>query len=126
MAGTVHKLQVVDDYVNSVTLVSAQGFPQGWVNWKIAPQTLMDLLYKATDELVQLVESMIPGGADKKATVLDAAGKLYDKFFAPALPIWLKPFNSFIKKFVVNIVLSNVIDFIVQKYNDGSWKPKVA
>lgn len=52
---------------------------------------------------------------DKKATLLEAAGKLYDDMVAGMLPIYLRPFNSYIKRFLVNVVLNVFVDYLVGK-----------
>lgn len=74
------------------------------------------------DQMIQWVEDLIPSGTDKKAAVTLMAGKLFDYIVGSALPIWLKPFSGIIREIVINVVVSNAIDFIVRKYNDGIWK----
>lgn len=89
------------------------------VNWTIAVQ----FLSKCIDDLVvYLVEQKIPG-EDKKATVIDAIGGIYDKVAAAVLPFWLKPVSFLIRRFVINVLISHAIDMIVSKYNNGSWSP---
>jgi len=65
------------------------------------------------------------GGADKKATVLNAASVIYDYIVMQALPFWLKPFSGKIKVFIIDTVMSISIDWIVSKYNNGVWTPPV-
>jgi hypothetical protein len=85
---------------------------------------VIQFLSKCLDDLiVYLVEHQIPG-QDKKATVINAFSKIYDVVVVGSLPIFLRPFNSTIKNFVINVLLSHFIDFIVEKYNSGSWSPK--
>jgi hypothetical protein len=74
------------------------------------------------DELVQFVEELIPAGEDKKAAVMALVGKLFDYIVVQAFPFWLKPFAGTIKGVIVNVIISNLIDFIVGKYNAGAWK----
>lgn len=78
-------------------------------------------LVAATDYFIRNVEGAILTGPDKKATVLDALGKVYDSIVPGFLPIFLSPFNSKIKSFVVGVVCSLMIDFIVSKYREGVW-----
>lgn len=81
-------------------------------------------LLNCLDESINLVEECISNGVDKKSTVLLIMTYLFDKIISNSMPIYLKPFNILIKKFVINILLSILIDFIVNKYNNGSWKNK--
>jgi len=84
---------------------------------------IFQFLLNAVDVFIVLIEKEMPqlAGADKKATVLNAAGFLYDALIANSLPIWLRPFNGQIKALLIDVVLSAIIDFIVSKYNVGSW-----
>lgn len=81
-------------------------------------------LMNVTDYLILFVDDLIPEGADKKATVMTAVGLIYDKIVPPLLPMFIKPFNSQIKAFVLNVLVSMTIDFIVTKYREGTWRPK--
>jgi len=84
---------------------------------KIATKFLLDCV----DELVMLVEEYIASGPDKKATVLAALSMLYDFVVFNALPLWLKPFAGQIKTFIITVLVSELIDFVVSKYKKGSW-----
>ena len=75
----------------------------------------------AVDYFIRQIEGLIPSGQDKKATVLAAISDVYDMIVPGLLPIWLRPFNSRIKAFVIDVVISIAIDFIVSKYRKGSW-----
>lgn len=75
------------------------------------------------DLIVYLVQHDIPG-ADKKATVLNYIGQVYDWIATQIEPFWLRPFNGVIKDFVINIVVSHAIDWIVSKYQSGAWAPQ--
>lgn len=76
------------------------------------------------DELILFVEDLIPEGKDKKQTVMIMVNKLFDYIVIQAFPFWLKPFVKVIKEIVINILISNLIDYIVDKYNSGYWKMK--
>lgn len=84
--------------------------------------TALSFLLNCIDELVNLVEDLIPAGVDKKATVLSYLNAIYEKIVYPALPMWLKPFSFAIRSFIIDVLASVVIDFIVKKYNDIGWK----
>jgi hypothetical protein len=51
---------------------------------------------------------------------------LYDTTIAPTLPYWAYPFASTIKGIVINTIISKAIDWIVEKYKNGSWNKEVA
>ena len=86
--------------------------------------TATRFLVGITDELVLFIEALIPAspGSDKKAAVLAVIGKIYDYIVVVAFPIWLKPFWFPIKVIIVYIAISDLIDFIVDKYNAGYWQ----
>lgn len=91
---------------------------------KVNFKAVTNFLIHCLDDLVAyMVEKNIPG-ADKKATVLVTLEKIYDYIIAGALPIYLRPFGSVIKSFIFNVVISASIDWIVNKYKNGSWRPK--
>lgn len=80
------------------------------------------------DGLIVFVDGMMGGenGADKKATVLAAVAVLYDYVVAATIPLWLRPFAKSIKMFIIYTVMSIAIDWIVSKYNAGTWrKPEI-
>lgn len=83
-------------------------------------------LMGAVDELIQTVEEFIDYGPDKKATVLDGIDRLYEYVIKEALPIWLRPFAKQVKQYVIYVLISNAIDWMVGKYRDGNWKPEVS
>ena len=76
------------------------------------------------DELITFVEPIIPEGSDKKASVMAVVSKLFDYIVIQAFPFWLKPFAGAIKTILVGIIISQLIDFIVDKYNFGYWSMK--
>lgn len=88
---------------------------------KVKISDLFNFSTNSIDELIQFVEQFAISGPDKKTLVLNAASVVYDYVSLQAMPIFLKPFNSQIKNFVINVLISNVIDFLVSKYNIGGW-----
>lgn len=99
-----------------------------WLEYKqslINRVNLVDVtkfLIMSLDGLIVLVDGLIEKGADKKATVLIAVANLFDYVSKEAVPMWLKPFMSGIKQFVVYTVVSILVDWIVAKYNSGDWR----
>lgn len=93
-------------------------------NWgqKIKLTKVTDFLIKALDDLIHEIDGVLDNGADKKATVLDAISRLYDYVIREALPIWLKPFAGRVKDYIINELVSTAIDWIVDKYRNGSWR----
>lgn len=79
-------------------------------------------LLNSLDELIIFANEVVKSsGADKKATVLDGIDKLYDYVALEAFPIWLRPFATVIKQYVIYTLISSFVDYIVEKYKDGSW-----
>ncbi len=96
------------------------------VSGKISRHQIVQFMTHALDDLiVYLVEHEI-AGADKKATVLNSMSILYDWVVVQAMPMWIRPFSGIIKSFVINIVISNAIDWIVSKYQAGTWSTQVS
>lgn len=83
-------------------------------------------LVNCLDELINFVETLIPAGKDKKAAVLAVIAKLFDHIAVQTFPLWLKPFSNTIKNIVVYIVVNEMIDYIVAKYNQGLWNTQGA
>ena len=81
-------------------------------------------ILKSVDEMIQYVEGIIPSGKDKKETVIIVAGSLFDYIIADCLPIWMKPMKSTIRKIMIDIIVGELIDFIVEKYKSGVWNSK--
>lgn len=75
----------------------------------------------ALDQLIQVAKNYDIPGIDKKATVLGAFDKLYD-FVVGNMPIWAKPIFIPIKQYVIYVLASILIDWVVSKYKEGSWK----
>jgi hypothetical protein len=74
------------------------------------------------DDFVNIISTKAIPGADKKATVLDALDKVFEYVVKEAVPVWLKPFISPLKNYVVYILMSTAIDWMVDKYKNGSWR----
>ncbi len=105
----------------------SQGLPtRSW--WSINRLRLaggVQYIIDSLDKLVLFVEDLIPTGSDKKSAVVSLLDKLFDYVVAPAFPIWLKPFTPAIRRIIIDIVVSNMIEFVVGKYNKGIWKKDV-
>jgi len=125
---TQEQVNAVEDYVNALAeeyvAVAKEKAPRWWEFWKRIPSTrfhqVTQFILKSLDGLINFVEPMIPAGEDKKAVVLAATAKLFDFAVREIMPIWLRPFLPAIKAFIMNFVVSNAIDFLVGKYNQGA------
>lgn len=98
-----------------------------WKFWqRLSMVRVTDFLLNSLDDLIAYVDQMIDLGPDKKATVMEAIGKVYDFVVREGLPIWLSPFASRIKPLVLQEVISPAIDWIVAKYRASDWVPTPA
>jgi hypothetical protein len=88
---------------------------------KASLSRVTNFLLFALDDFIKIVSEVGIPGPDKKATVLFAVSNLYDYVAAGSLPIWLKPFSPIIKQYIVYVLISNAIDWIVNKYQGGNW-----
>lgn len=79
------------------------------------------LLY-CIDDSIQTTQSLQIPGAEKKVIVLSIIWEVYSIVISKNLPIYLKPFDLIIKTIVVQLIVSKLIDFIVDKYNRGTWR----
>lgn len=127
--GQVVQVQAVEEKVNNLLeqWKTENPTPISW--WdkvkntvRISYSKVIKFLIYSLDELILIVDDVIDFGPDKKATVLAAIAILYDRIIAVSMPVWLKPFNSVIKSFVIMVIISSTIDFIVEKYRNGTWK----
>lgn len=103
---------------------SSQTNDPWWKLWKkVNFKAVTNFLLQCLDDLIAyFIEHNIPG-ADKKATVMTTLEKIYDYIVVGTLPIYLKPFATPMKSFIFNVVISASIDWMVNKYKTGSWRP---
>lgn len=79
-------------------------------------------LLDCLDDSIQQAQTLPLQGADKKVLVLSIILEIYNVVISKNLPIYLKPFDLIIKTILIQIVISKLIDFIVDKYNRGAWR----
>jgi len=82
-------------------------------------------LLNCLDFLILEVDKLLLEGKAKKGLVLSVINTLYDYIVQGALPIWARPFSAVIKHCIVNIVISDAIDFTVAKYHNAIWPKPV-
>lgn len=124
---TVDPVGVVEN--KSIINSMADNIKKKWDNFKSSLEkttkiTLISItkfLLHSLDELILLANTFNKTGADKKALVLSVLSIVYDYVVKEAFPMWLLPFSGGIKGFVISTLMSIAIDWIVQKYVDGSW-----
>ena len=111
--------EVIQKWKNVPKNESIMGFFSGKINLKDSASFLI----KSLDELINHVEKLIGdgNGGTKKEMVLKAISIIFDYVAKEAMPFFLKPFSNQIKYFIINIIISNIIDFIVGKYNILGW-----
>ena len=73
------------------------------------------------DESINLAEQLGGNGKDKKEIVLFIMSTFFENVLSKSMPAYLYPFERIIRVFVIKVVLSAFIDFIVKKYKEGSW-----
>ena len=117
------RIQEIDDYV----VAKMQQWRDELKAQKPNRNRATRFILEAMDDLINTVEPVaIPSGADKKAIVLLALSTIYDLVTLTTLPLWLKPFAGLIESFLINIVISELIDLYVAKYHNGIWKLTVS
>lgn len=128
--GQVIENQYIDIFVESMKVFwsSTKQKTKWYEMWKrVSMMAATNFLLKCLDDLIVYADQ-IPSakGIDKKATVLSAVGKIYDYIAKETMPIWLLPFVSLVRDYILNILVSHAIDWIVAKYRNGDFKPKPA
>jgi hypothetical protein len=125
--GNVVEDPAVEKFVESMIRVWDNTKPQikWWQVWKrIRIRVVANFLIHCLDDLISyFIQYSIPG-ADKKATVLAVIGKIYDHIIKEAMPFCLRIFAGTVRNYVINELVSAAIDWIVEKYKSGNWRPK--
>lgn len=98
-------------------------------NWfktrSISLMKVVSFLINCLDEFILAIDEFVDmEGKDKKATVLFALEQLYDHIVKEAMPIWLKPIAGKVRHVIIYVIISYMIDFMVEKYNNGLWRDK--
>lgn len=125
--GEVKQVVAIDNLVKSLTdqWAAENPAPKWWQIWKkgTALYKVVKFILDAVDDLIIAVEKELANGPEKKSVVLAACCIIYDFIVANALPLWAKPFAGRIRNFIIFVLIAAAIDWIVQKYRNGSWKP---
>jgi len=91
-----------------------------WENHTTCHKVTLFLL-NCMDLLILEVDKLALMGKEKKAVVLSVINGLYDYIIQGVIPIWAKPFAPTIKNYIVNVIISDAIDFTVSKYHSAVW-----
>lgn len=120
----------IDMFIDSMKAIwDSTKIKNSWYNFwgKTTLTPVTDFLLKCLDDLIEYVDQIDNiSGSDKKATVLAAIGIIYDYIIREAMPIWLRPFSTYVRNYVINILISHAIDWIIEKYRKGYFKPKTS
>jgi|688.fasta_scaffold25233_8 hypothetical protein len=81
-----------------------------------------DFILNCLDDSIVFLEKVPIKGEDKKSAAIIIIYGIYTEVISKNLPIYLKPFDLLIRFIVVQIIISKLIDFIVNKYNRGIWR----
>jgi len=123
--GKVIENEQIDKFVDSMkSLWDVSNTKPTWWNAfvKIDLSPVTNFLLKCLDYLIYYADGLsTASGADKKATVLFSIGKIYDYIVGGVLPVWARPFSVVIRGYIINILISTAIDWIVEKYKKGQW-----
>jgi len=123
--GTAQRLDSVESMIEALKRAwDEKRTEKSFLSAKVSFTKVTSFLLYSLDGLVGAANEAVLTGPDKKATVLDAIDRLYDYTVREALPIWLIPVAMPIKSYVIHVLVSNAIDWIVAKYKEGSWGKK--
>lgn len=128
ITGQVFQLNEIDEYIKKLVEKwdeeTAELKTSFWKFWetRVNLKKVTNFLLLSLDGLINLVDDLIESGPDKKATVLNAVDMLYEYVAREAIPIWLRPFAGRVKHYIIHTLVSESIDWIVEKYREGSWK----
>jgi hypothetical protein len=121
------KVQVVPEFEEKIIELSNQWDEKiknsnSWIKNRVSITTITLFLIGALDELIVTINEFLESGPDKKATVLNGLDRLYEYVLREGIPIWLRPFASVVKNYVIYSLASSAIDYFVAKYKNGVWK----
>lgn len=94
----------------------------GWAIFtgKVPLRAVIKFLIESTDEFVIMVGGIVGSTGDVKSIVLNLVSSLYDTIIVGVLPIWVRPFSGVIKYLIINVILSNLIDYLINQYKTGA------
>lgn len=126
--GVVHNLSQFEEKISYFKLKwdkeiksNPNAFYKSWLFTKINLNIIINFILQCLDEFILTADGLIEKGPDKKATVLYAIDKIYEYILKEGLPIWLRPFAAPLKKYIIYVLISNIIDWMVMKYKNKQW-----
>jgi hypothetical protein len=121
--GVAHKIEAIEIKISQYTKIWDQLLEnKSFWKPKVDLSKVTNFLLFALDDFIVLVNEVAIPGPDKKATVLDAIDRLYEYTVREAMPIWMRPFAAPIKNYIVYVLVSSAIDWIVAKYQSAGWR----
>ncbi len=98
---------------------------QWWEFWKTdgsnkkGPLVVGRYLLEALDDFIKIIIYEGNNPLDYKATIINSISALYDTVINDAkIPWWIKPFKGSLKKIIINVLASLLIDYIVAKHKE--------
>lgn len=123
--GDAHKVEAVEAMLEGLKKAwDEQNSKRSFWGGGVSLSKVTSFLLYSLDGVVNAVNEAVLTGPDKKATVLAALERLYDYTVREALPIWMRPLAGPIKAYIIHVLVSNAIDWMVAKYKSGSWHKK--
>lgn len=117
-------LKPVEEFLNTQLLRWQAEHPNagGWaiLTGKVSIREVVRFIIECTDEFVVMVGGMVGSTGDVKEIVKNCVTMLYDNIIAGVLPIWLKPFSGTIKWVIIDVIVDNLIDYLVEQYKTGA------
>lgn len=123
--GVVHRMAEIEEKLSKYCGIWNEYKSKSFWGSKSSRSRLTHLMLVALDDFVMTVAVVSIPGPDKKATVLDAVDRLYEYTAREALPIWARPLAEPVKHYIVYVLASYAIDWIVEKYKAGKWREPV-
>lgn len=88
---------------------------------KVSLVDSVKFIIQALDDGIKYAQANFTDGATKKEFVMTVIRRVYKTVIGPSLPYYLYPFSSLIEKIVIDIVIDSALEYIVNKYKEGSW-----
>jgi hypothetical protein len=117
-----YNYQEIVDQLKNLWNEKTKDFKPSWFKISIDYVVLSsEFLLGITDILVNHFKSFDLPGLSKKEKCIEILSELFDFVAKNTIPTVYKPFSPILKTIIVNCILSTVINFIVKKYQKGSW-----
>jgi hypothetical protein len=117
-----YNYQEIVDQLKNLWTEKTKDFKPTWFKISVNYVVLSsEFLLGITDILVNHFQSFDLPGLSKKEKCIEILSELFDFVSKNTIPTVYKPLSPILKTIIVNCILSTVINFIVKKYQKGSW-----